>query len=237
MCVAIAYSFVTVSRFLNLCLFPSVRLFGGREALCLLYVGSLVSVFPLSLAANQQKVVFSPQGSIFLLSTWFSGSLPRLALLPWSPLPFPARLKGSRKQQEGSVLTLHDTLFTPNKKWLEHCRETGLVLSRPLLSGSTLGLFGNVEKVYQHCPKKALFSKGRKGPVLCLFAFPAKPALIVILLTWEGSKEVFNHVCVCQWKNGNLLGKSGNNWIYFILRHSKTHFKNYYLMSIIYSQY
>lgn len=119
-----------------------------------------------------------------------------------------------------------------------------------------LTIIVNLEKVYQHCPKKAvrscgflcqhhlgnseaLFFKGLRGPVLCLFALPDRPAFIVMLLTREGKQEVFSHVCcLClSVEKGKSLGEEWEQLNYFMLRHSKTHFKNYCLMSIIYSQH
>lgn len=49
------------------------------------------------------------------------------------------------------------------------------------------------------------------GPVLCIFILPTRAALIVMLFAQEGSTEVFDCVCIFQWKKGNLLRKSGNN--------------------------
>lgn len=78
--IVIAYSFVRVQRFLNIfCLSPPVRHFGGRDALCLPCMGSLISIFPLSLAANRQKL---PKSLSHPRAAFFSHPLDFQALFP-----------------------------------------------------------------------------------------------------------------------------------------------------------
>lgn len=118
--------------------------------------------------------------------------------------------------------------FHSQQRILEHYWETGLALPGPALPGSWLRLFVNLERVCCLCPREParnrvllcqhhlgnsedLFLKVWWALCSAFLVLPTRAALM--LFAQEGSKEAFSCVCICQWKKGNLLRKSGNNWI------------------------
>lgn len=105
------------------------------------------------------KVAFTPKGSIFspihLIFRLFaqSGSAAMFSSAPPS--------KTRRQKKTAGRLCAHflRDCFHSQQRTLEHCWETGLALPGPVLPGSRLLLFVNLERVCCHCPGEAARSR------------------------------------------------------------------------------
>lgn len=140
--IIIANSFVTVQGFLNIfCVSSPVRCFGGREALYFPCIQSLISVFPLSLAGNPQKVLSHPTATLWSHPLHFQALCPAWHYCHTLLCPSQCDLKAAEGSRRTLCSLCKRPFFFPNKEIVECCKEVGLAFPAALMPGSTLRLF------------------------------------------------------------------------------------------------
>lgn len=140
-----ANSNVTVQAFLSIFCFSSpVRCFGWREALCFPCVRSLISVFPLSLAANRQKVQIQlshPRATLWSHPLDFQALCPAWHCCHTLLCPSQCDLKATEGSRRAQGSLCKRPFVPPNEGIVECCIETWLALPAALMPGSMLWLF------------------------------------------------------------------------------------------------
>lgn len=115
--IIIANSFVTVQGFLNIfCVSSPVRCFGGREALYFPCIQSLISVFPLSLAGNPQKVLSHPTATLWSHPLHFQALCPAWHYCHTLLCPSQCDLKAAEGSRRTLCSLCKRPFFFPNKE-------------------------------------------------------------------------------------------------------------------------